>query len=574
MTKKLLFILFAFFGFVASAQIPTVDIVADVNIFPKEKIVFSINSELLLAGELLQYKVFNLDALNKESKLSKVLYVSLRNENDSIVFNHKLKVENGMANGDFFIPSTLKTGVYRLIGYTNFSRNNIQDGYALKTLYVLNTFIKTTEVNKMADTINIQLSPKTDYISSEVLKKNQPIKITSNKSTYGFREKVTLNLEGEPENMKGNFVLSVRRIDPIEILGDVSEIKNKVSSQLFYLPELRGEIISGVVSSTLDGAPAQNKTVSLTIPGADYIFKIAKTDANGRFFFSITEGYDADKSIIQLSDSEKEENNFTITLDKKDFNLGKDIPYKLVLSSDIKSWLEERSVQLQIENAYFDTKKDSIINNPINTPFYNTLGTVFLLDDYTRFPSVRETFIEVIRLAAVRGSGTNARFVVNNAYDPNGIAKFNSLPPLVLLDGMQITNNEFLLNYNARDIKSIRVVTDPYRYGSKIYSGIIAVETKNGDFIIPVSKNVVEVNLPPALKEKEYYNPNYITNSTLTRIPDYRVQLLWQPKIILSNKKLVYSFYTSDVPGYYLVQLDGFNASGKHITIKKPIMVE
>src|SRR5690606_40706539 len=58
---------------------------------------------------------------------------------------YKLKVENGSANGDFFIPSSLNTGIYRLIGYTNFSRNNKQDSYVQKNIYVLNTFVRSEE---------------------------------------------------------------------------------------------------------------------------------------------------------------------------------------------------------------------------------------------------------------------------------------------------------------------------------------------------------------------------------------------------------------------------------------------
>lgn len=574
MTKKLLFILFIIFGFVAKAQIPKQDISADISVFPIEKIALSINSNVLLAGELLQYKAFNLDANNKESKLSNVLYVSMRNENDSVVFSHKLKIKNGAANGDFFIPSKLKTGVYKLIGYTSFSRNSKQNPYALKNIYVINSFVKAVETNKKADIVNVGFVPTVDSVLSEKRNNNQTIRITSNKLTYGFREKVNLNLEAETGTTKGDFILSVRRLDPIEISGDVSEDIKDVSSDIFYVPELRGELISGVVLSNGDGAPAPNKVISLTIPGKNNIFKIATTDANGRFFFSVTEGYDAEKSIIQLNETDKETNNFTLILDKKDFNLGDSVPYNLKLSPEIKNWLQERSVQVQVENAYFETKKDSIINNNISSPFYNDLGTVFILDDFTRFSTVSETFVEVVTLAAVRGTGENSRFLVNNAYDPNRIANFNDLPPLILMDGMQIINNEYLINFNARDIKSIRVVTQPYRYGAKIYSGIIAVETKKGDFKVPrLNEYVQELDLPPAVKDKDYYRPNY-KNEWLFRIPDYRVQLLWQPKVIFKEEGFLDAFYTSDVPGAYQIKLEGFNEKGDYISEKANFIVK
>ncbi len=568
MTKKLFFILFIFFGFVMKAQVPKQDVSADTNVFPKEKVALSINSNVLLAGELLQYKAFNLDASNKESKLSKVLYVSLRNENDSVVFSHKLKVENGTANGDFFIPSTLKTGVYSLIGYTNFSRNSTQDAYFQKNIYLINTFIKAIETKKTADTIKVNFTPKVNTDFYEKASNPETIQITSNKQSFGFREKVNLKLENRLGSIGGNYVLSVRKIDPVEILGNVSKNMKDVSSGIFYVPELRGELISGVVLSKGDGLPVANKEVSLTIPGKDFVFKMAKTDANGRFFFSVTEGYDAEKSIVQLNDSEKDVTSYTLILDKKDFDLGESEAKILKLDTNLKDLLQERSVQVQVENAYFDIKKDSILSNKINPAFYNDSGKVFLLDDYTRFSTVRETFVEVVTLAAVRGTAENIKFSVNNAYDPNGVAKFNDIPPLVLMDGMQIQNNEDLINYNAREIKSIRVITQPYRYGPKIYSGIISVETKKGDFVPTVSNYVKELDLPAAIKKKARYHTDYNNKATLSRIPDFRVQLLWQPDVAFAEEGYSTSFYTSDVSGIFEITLEGYTDEGTFISAK------
>lgn len=568
MTKKLFFILFIFFGTVVKAQVPKQDVSVDTNVFPKEKVALSINSNLLLAGELLQYKTFILDASNKESKLSKVMYVSMRNENDSVVFNNKLKVENGTANGDFFIPSTLKTGIYRLIGYTNFSRNNSQDAYFQKNIYIINTFMKTTDTNKTVDTVKVNFAVKidTDFPKAESNNTNT-IQITSNKQSYGLREKVTLSLENNLGNVGGNYVLSVRKINPIEISGNVSRNIKNMSSEIFYIPELRGELISGVVLSNGSGLPIANKEISLTIPGNDFVFKMAKTDANGRFFFSVAEAYDAEKSIVQLNDSEKEATNYTLVLDKKDFDLGKSEAKVLLLDPNLKDWLQERSVQVQIENAYFEIKKDSILSNKVNPAFYDNLGKVFLLDDYTRFSTVRETFVEVVTLAAVRGVGENSKFSINNAYNPNGVAKFNEIAPLVLMDGMQILNYEDLINYNAREIKSIQVITQPYRYGPKIYSGIISVETKKGDFVPTISNYTKELNLPPAVKKKAQYRTDYNNKGTLSRIPDFRSQLLWQANVALKGEYST-SFYTSDVSGSFEITLEGYTDEGVFISAK------
>lgn len=569
MIKKSIFIVFIFFGIFASAQIPASDIAVDTEVFTSENVQLSINSNVLLAGELLQYKAYSLNVANKESNLSKVLYVSMRNVNDSVVFSHKLKVTNGTANGDFFIPSSLKTGVYRLIGYTNFSRNNNQNVFVEKSIYVINSFVKNEKIAaKQMDTIfikNASVSNSKEISGSQAGK----IAIATDKAKYGNREKVIVNIEKSSANDHGSYVLSVRKISSIEIADNNKNNFVVKSSETFYVPEIRGEIISGVVTSKIDNLPTPNKEVSLTIPGKDYIFKIAKTNNNGRFFFSVTEGYNADKSIIQLNESKANAANYDIVLDKKDFDLGKKNASFFKLDPAIKDWLQSRSVQMQIENAYYDAKKDSILNNENNTPFYDNLGTVFLLDDYTRFSTVKETFVEVVTIAAIRGMGSDSRFLVNNEYDPNRTANFNDIAPLVLMDGMQILNNEDLVNYNARDIKSIRVINKPYRLGPKMFSGIIAVETKKGDFVPTKAEGFTEeVNLPPAVKEKRYFQPNYTQNSLNSRIPDYRVQLLWQPDLELSESEISKSCYTSDVSGIFEVLLEGYSDEGVYVSAK------
>ncbi len=568
MIKKSIFIAFLLFGIFATAQIPKSEVAADTKVFPKENVQLSINSNLLLAGELLQYKAYNLSAANKKSSLSKVLYVSMRNENDSVVFSHKLKVENGTANGDFFVPSSLKTGIYRLIGYTNFSRNNSQDAFVERYIYVLNSFVKTEKIiGKSMDTVFLKKTP--EFTPQENLKSQLGNQITTDKPIYGYREKVTVNIENLPVNNRGNYVLSVRKMDPIEISDKSTNSTKGKLSETFYIPELRGEIISGVVFSKTSNQPMPNKEVSLTIPGKDYVFKIAKTNSNGRFFFSVPEGYNAEKSIVQLNETPSEATNFKLVLDKKDFDLGKKRASFLKLDTELKNWLQERSVQMQIENAYYDAKKDSILKNEMNLPFYNNLGTVFLLDDYTRFSTVKETFVEVVTLAAIRGSGSDSRFVVNNEYDPNGTANFNAIPPLVLMDGMQILNNEDLMNYNAREIKSIRVINQPYRFGPKLFSGVIAVETKKGDFV-PTKKEgyIEELNLPPAVKDKKYFRPDYSQKSENARIPDYRVQLLWKADFNPNENGGVVTFYTSDVEGTFEISLEGYSEEGSYLSSK------
>lgn len=567
MIKNIAIILLILCSLVVSAQIPTEDVEVDIKLFPREKPLLYINSDVILAGESLQYKISILNNSNSQSKLSKIAYVSLRDQNDSVVFNHKLKLKNGSANSDFFLPANLKSGVYNLIGYTNFSRNNTVEAFNEKNIYVINTFMENIGVSKTTDTVKVNAISldALDFSSQNI--NEQAVRIKTDKHSYGYREKVTLTFGPSVKN-DGDYVLSVRQVNPLEISDQVSKPSQINTSNVFYLPELRGEVVSGVVLSNVDKSLIPNKEVSLTVPGKDFIFKLAKTDRNGRFFFSISEDYSAEKSLVQIVGVKEDAERFTLVLDQKDLILERTKHSVLKLDPKLKEWLQERSVQLQIENAYFGKKRDSVFPRKSHPSFYDEMGVLYLLDDFTRFPTVRETFIEIVTLAAIRGSGENSRFLVYNDYDPKGIKNFNDIAPLVLLDGMMIQDADELLNYNARDIKSIRVINKPYRYGPKLFSGIISVATIKGDFMLSKKSQIEEVDLPPTVQEKLYFKPNYLENLASSRIPDFRVQLLWNPQIVLSTSESSTSFYTSDVPGIYEIRLEGFDKAGTPILLK------
>ena len=124
MRKEIVFVVLLCFGLSLKAQIAHDQISTNVEVFQKEIPKMIINADLLLTGERLHYKFYNLTESGEISSLSKISYVSLRTDKDSIIFSHKLKLENGSAHGSFFIPTALKTGIYRLLSHTNFSLNN------------------------------------------------------------------------------------------------------------------------------------------------------------------------------------------------------------------------------------------------------------------------------------------------------------------------------------------------------------------------------------------------------------------------------------------------------------------
>jgi hypothetical protein len=72
---------------------------------------------------------------------------------------------------------------------------------------------------------------------------------------------------------------------------------------------------------------------------------------------------------------------------------------------------------------------------------------------------------------------------------------------------------------------------------------------------------------------RRYPSPDY-DSATLDRIPDYRVQLLWDPNVTLTTKEYGVHFYASDVPGTFQIVLEGYTIDGKYISVKQNFKVE
>lgn len=565
-----------FSGLIMKAQIPNNQISAPTWVFQKEIPKVISNADYLLTGERLHYKMHNLTEFGKPSLLSNISYVSLRDDNDSILFNHKLKLQNGSAYGSFFIPTTLKTGKYWLLCYTNFSLNNKQNAVAQRSVYIVNPFVKIESHSQKDTTLLAREVLIARAVKSSIDEfDTNGFLIKTDKPSYVKREKISISIENQNGKLEyGNYVISVRKLDPL-VVPDPTPLKKVIKNgeeNIFYIPELRGELISGKVVTADTNEPVPNKVVALSIPGKNYIFKNAKTDFHGRFFLSIDEPYETSNSIIQIDEPNREQ--YQIVLDKKVFKLKEKMKLPILkLDSNLKAWLEERSIQLQIENAYFAQDSTTVVEYELK-PFYDDLGTAFDLDDYTRFPSLEETFVEVISLARIRKKNDVNFFEVFDPSDPYKTRQFGSTDPLLLLDGILVYDAADIFGYSAREIKNITVFPNTYRYGSKIYRGIIDFKTIRKNYKPSLEAPFIkEFELVKPLPQKAYATPNH-SDKSYRRRPDYRTQLFWEPNVELSTEKLTRSFYASDISGTYQIIIEGYTFNGKNVIVQQQFVVE
>ncbi len=557
--------------------------------FPKEEVFIHRNNPLLFSGEYLYYKLYSYNPSNlKLSKLSKVGYVELIDRDKQPVFRHKVHLENGTGSGDFFVPTTLPSGNYKLVGYTSWMTNEKRKPFYTEDVVIINPYrgnqqkYISPENGKINDdslsTQNSTFQPEPQEYTSKNLALN------TDADTYQKRSPVTLTLSSQiNEKAFGNYSISVRRKDPLENMfsGIFSSEKGiydeentfSGSSDSIYLPELRGEILSGrIEANNGQDDNLEGRKISVSIPGENYLVKVAGTDAGGNFLFNLDKRFTGQTALLEvLGENEK---IFNIFIDPKPgIDYSKLNFQKIPLVPNAEEMILERSVYNQIENGYYNVKPDTVLQKEAVKPFFGNHIETYDLDEYTRFNTMKETFIEIVKFAKII---TNSQGENEFRIRGNRSAELYDTPPLLVVDGAILQDQDAIINFGAKKVKSIGIIRDRYYYGPEIFNGVVHIETVEGDFLPQLNNNsVLKKELLPYQPEKAYFQQNYgLGASEKERIPDYRTQLLWEPQLLFDSEKKTIQFYTSDVTGNFEISLEGFTHAGKPVSIKRTFSVE
>ncbi len=538
------------------------------NTFPAEDIKINTNTNLLISGENLYFNLWCLNKTTSElSFISKMAYVMLINSEREIIINQKIRLENGLGSGTIYLPSNLKTGQYKLIYYTKWMLNNVDNPFNIQNIYIVSPYLSSKQqiINKDNEVIisKQQIEPEEQIT-------NNGIQIFSSSIPYKTRSLATFELENlnqEPAYLS----ISVRKIEDVFVEDKTPETEEKnLQFSHFYVPELRGEIISGkVIDKTLKmGIP--NKAVSLSITGNHQIFKIVKTNTLGEFYFNLHESYQSGELIIQVIDPILQ--NFDIIKNNFEFPFLNTLEFNEVqFNSEIKDWLLNRSIQSQIENAYFQFSKDSIEDKLTPYMLFGNPNSHYVLDEYTSFSSMDKILIEVLENVGVKKSQGERRININ-PIDLNVIYT-SDIENLVVIDGIPILNHENLFQLQPEKINTISIYTDLFFYGHVTFDKIFLVNTKKNDFILPNNEPQYKENIIESKNSLLFSGPDY-TEEKHERIPDLRTQLFWLANTVINEDKKSFNFYTSDVAGLYEITVKGFLKNGQQIKLIKNIEVK
>ncbi|WP_437397050.1 hypothetical protein [Flagellimonas lutimaris] len=566
----------------AQYVISSLEELQDLKSLPQEKVYVHHTGPIVFTGEYVHYAVYCFNAQNnRTSNVSTVGYVALVNQDGEYILEQKIRLQQGKSQGDFFVNTNVPSGNYKILGYTQWMKNNGMEQVFKDDLVIINPY-QVDQSQLLSD--DFENAP----ISSKVI--NRPIdssvvQIKLDQDIFGTRQKVDLTLKNYKEQLGyGNYTLKVQKKEEMDVYPSINaisyaneyfnikkELDKKVGDSLF-LPEQRGELLFGKVTYA-DGDPASDTKMVVSIPGEEFLLKFAITDDNGSFYTYLRQDYKQSRAILQVAENAKDVEvslGRIPNLDATGLTFGQ-FNLKPQYSDEIKL----RSVHNQLENQFFSVKPDSVLLGfPIDPFDGGTLETINL-EEYTRFPTFQETLVEILDFAGYRSNSKGSDYIRIAQDFETYNEQANNFPAILLIDGVYIPDHEKIKDFDARKIESISLVRDQFRMAGKDYQGMMSVKTIDGDYFEDYApEHGINVPIKKASPKKNYFKQHYGSEMSVdSKVPDYRRILLWEPHVEVGGADLQFEFYTSDLTGEFEVILDGFTTYGKPITVYKTIIV-
>ena len=515
--------------------------------------------------------------------ISQEVYIIFQN-NGHINFAKSQRLENGGAvlviNKD-----SLKDGITRL---TIFDVNRQPQCERLYFKRPKNKLLITAEADKR----NYGLRGKILIdISTKVMEKQSP---SANLSAAVFRLDSLHQLAGDDifsylwlsSNLQGTienpaYYLSSENAETNEALNnllltqgwrkfDWDKVDQNKAPAFTYTPEYAGHIITGKVTNEATKKAAAGVLVYLSVPGRRVQLKGCISDSAGLVHFDMKDFTGSTQIILQTNTETDSTYRLEIFTPFSD-NFTDDIIPNLYVSEKSKDYLQQENFHMEVENGYHQNELEKLQVPLVDTlPFYQKPSKTYLLDNYTRFTTMEEVMREYVNEISVRRSKDDYRlmtlsepsFALQDKQPVDVLMKDN---PLVLLDGVPVFRINKIIAYDPLKVQKIEVVASRYYWGPIIADGIASYTTYKGDLDgYTLDPNDLVLDYDALQQQRIFYSPDYSSEKQLqSPLPDYRDVLFWSPEIKTDeNGKGSFSFYTGDIPGKYVVVLQGISPHG------------
>ena len=340
------------------------------------------------------------------------------------------------------------------------------------------------------------------------------------------------------------------------------EILSHNAPSFEFLPEYSGQIISGKLVDNSRQPVGSGKIAYASIPSNRYQLGISRSNESGSVQFPFGQNPGTAELVLQadINNDSLPQVDWQSPFSKK-YSSNK--APSLSISGKSEAGILEMIRNTQLYQVYSGEKMNSFVPPDFTdtTSFFGLPDKNYLLDNYTRFTTMEEIFREFIPEVEIRKNKSDFRILVNNL----PFKTFFREEPLMILDGVPVTDVNKVMQFDPLKIKNIGIVARRYYVSGLTYPGIISFQTYEGDLTgFNLDPRALIVDYEGIQVKREFYSPQYLTESDIqNRLPDLRRLLYWAPNINTgATGKTRLSFYTADLPGRYAIKVEGMNDKG------------
>lgn len=539
-----------------------------------EKTYISTDREIYVSGDKIWCSAFCVDAANglRPSSLSAIAYVEIVSE-DGTLESGKIALSEGRGAGTIEIPATAPTGNYRIVAYTAYTKNtpgfNPQE-HISKTISIFNTSTKERVKNGVKilsdseyDALRTPASTPAGthttgtHSSSTYNAGTQPaagaLSIVCHRNAEGYLEVVLTNNSAAPADLS----LSLSNRDGIippdntsigAFMGAAASAAQAsagaesaaarasaraasataATAEAAELPEYEGEIIrgriAGATTDEIEGLKGRSAFISVPTEKSDLYSSIVDND--GMIKFVTNNIYGTKEMVCEIEDNDLARCHIELISPFVSPKL-KGIP-ALRMAPSIKEDLQRRGLSVQLCRSFSADTLASLMpirENPL-IPSYDAIE--YKLDDYKRFPVMRELFIEFINEIKVRRVDGKEQLKVKTHLEER-VSLFDKNNSLIMVDGIPVFDHSQVIEYDPLLVES--VVVYPYKYytGWRSFCGMANFVT--------YKKNLPGIKFNDGVRVVQFKGCSYPMAFTCQEIgedfPDYRELLYWHPQIKL-----------------------------------------
>ncbi|WP_289053311.1 hypothetical protein [Carboxylicivirga marina] len=532
----------------------------------QETVVLTTDRDIYIGGESMWLKITNITtSTNQISPVSKLAYIELLNRNNEPVIQEKVYFNNGVASTQILIPDTISTDNYMLRAYTQWMTNASAHNYAQDIISVINPFagnslpnIAEKKVVKQSDNESLKLDLK------------------GLQSAYEKRQRVTMALCFEDLNWNHYSVSVVKScLYKPENNNDANIVNSKLSLEHTKMPEHKGELITGTITSFDSGEPVVDEKMMISFVGPNPIIDFSLTDSLGQFAFEVNR-FGQQEMVIQPYSTDTTKLNYKINLEEKyssDFRHS-EIPDLLLDSLSVKE-INRAIINMQINTIYSSHLPESVKADSIENieSFYGIPENQIVIDKYIELATMEEVIREIVPFVSLRK--TKGEYSVK-VYEEKSLYPRDG-KVMTFVDGVPINDVDRILNISPEYMEKIEVINLNYYYKDENLGRLVMFYTWNGDMgNMDFDKRIFRQVHQGYLLNHTFISPDYSNEELLhSRLADYRNVLFFGSFEKNKNEgQESIEFYTGDDAGEYVVVVTGINEMGKKEVMTKSFVVE